>query len=119
MYVELSKWWRPARRVVRNVACCAGAGYGMLLRSVESERMACEMSTLERCLVRVMCALVQWLWRCPLSPCMSGCRAVFWVCVEQNEHVFIVLVMVVGLMCSWGWWVCATRVRAVCNLYRC
>ena len=71
MYGELSKWWRPVRSVVRNVACCGGAGYGVLLRSVERERMACEMSTLARCLVRVMCALVQWLWRCTLSPCRS------------------------------------------------
>ena len=89
--------------MVLNVACCAEAGYGVLLRSVDKERMACEMSTLERCLVRVMCSLVQWLWRCTLSPCRSGCRSVLWVCVEQIGHVFIVLVMVAGLMCSWGW----------------
>ena len=87
-----------------------GGGYGVLLRSVERERKACEMSTLERCLVRVMYSLVQWLWRCTLSPYRGGCRSVLWACVEQNGHVFIVLVMVVGLMCSWGWWVCVARV---------
>ena len=96
MYGELSKWWRPVRSVVRNVACCGGEGYGVLLRSVDSERMACEMSTLERCVVRVVCSLVQWLWRCTLPPCRSVGSSVLWACVEQNGHVFIVLVMVDG-----------------------
>ena len=107
------------RRVVRNVACCAVAGYGVLLSRVESEWVACEMSTLERCLVRVMCSLVQWLWRCTLSPCRSGCSSALCGCVAQNGNVFIVLVMVIGLIYSLGWSVCAAKARTVCDLYKC
>ena len=39
--------------------------------------------------------------------------------VVQKGKVFIVFIMVVGIMVSCGWGVCAASVRAVCDLYRC
>ena len=39
--------------------------------------------------------------------------------VVQKGHIFMVLVMVVGLMVSCGWYVFAASVRAVWGVYRC
>ena len=78
--------------------------------------MACAMSTFERCLVSVMCGLVQWLWRWTLSPCRRGWRPVWHNGVVQKGQVFMVFVVVIVFKVSLGWCVWAAKVRAVCDL---
>ena len=81
--------------------------------------MAWAMSVLDRYLVKMMCWFVQWLCRWILSPCSRVCRSVVIGGVVQKGHIFMVLVMVVGLMVSCGWYVFAASVRAVWGVYRC
>ena len=64
--------------------------------------MALKMSIVDLCFVRVMCGLVQWLWKRTLSPWSGGCSLLARVSVLQKGQLFMVLVTVLGGTFSCG-----------------